>query len=434
VNGEKKNHVTVKMNGRFWDEKRETQKQEASAKRTPKDDTPRVKIQGPTVIPPQKKENDAWERMMQLRGAAQRETSRDVTPIAVESSEEIPWQEEVTETTETYGSYSHTPAKRLLSFWPKAPIWRTALTTGGAVAIGLLFGFLVLNIFSQEQFSQSYGSVLSDTVQTLTAQDTESDSSGEQKPPAAPASSEEAGAGTGAGAKTSGENAPAGEQRDVSLQVPQISMFVAQAGVFQPDASKQSAVEPLAKAGIPHLLYKDTDGGKQYMFAAAAPTRDAVLGFASSLKNKGMDVYVKEFAFPAFQGAVPVSKSAADAEGQKVQAFFDNGVKLAKTLSAQSGMIITSGQLSATPQETADLKEWHRQFLEDSRLIQVQTAWKPLFEGMVNGINQALAARDKMAEASAGKKGESAESYAWQVQAGVLGYLENYASWVQLAR
>lgn len=289
----------------------------------------------------------------------------------------------------------------------------------------MLFGFLVLSVFTQEEFSQSYGSVLSETVQTLTAQEAKGGQAGGQEALAGPGSSE-AGAGTAAG------NTASGEQQNVSLQVPQISMFVAQAGVFQPDASPQSAVEPLAKAGIPHLLYKD--GSKQYMFAAAAPTRDDVLGFAASLKNKGMDVYVKEFAFPAFQGAVPVSKPAAATEGPNVQQFFDNGVKLAQALSAQSGLIITSGQLSASAQETADLKEWHRQFLEESRLIQVQDAWKPLFEGMVKGINQALAARDKMAEASAGKKGESAESYAWQVQAGVLGYLESYASWVQLAR
>ncbi|MDN4092563.1 hypothetical protein QYF48_06955 [Brevibacillus agri] len=428
VNGEKKNHVTVKMNCRFWDEKRETIKQEASVKRTPKDDTPRVKIQGPPIpfhgtLPP-KKENDAWERMMQLRGAAQRETSREPGPILDDSPE----LEETQEQEELLGAYSSSgknPAKRFLAFWPKTPIWRTVLTTGGAVAIGLLFGFLVLSVFTQEEFSQSYGSVLSETVQTLTAQEAKGGQAGGQEALAGPGSSE-AGAGTAAG------NTASGEQQNVSLQVPQISMFVAQAGVFQPDASPQSAVEPLAKAGIPHLLYKD--GSKQYMFAAAAPTRDAVLGFAASLKNKGMDVYVKEFAFPAFQGAVPVSKPAAATEGPNVQQFFDNGVKLAQALSAQSGLIITSGQLSASAQETADLKEWHRQFLEESRLIQVQDAWKPLFEGMVNGINQALAARDKMAEASAGKKGESAESYAWQVQAGVLGYLESYASWVQLAR
>ncbi|MGN7468434.1 hypothetical protein [Brevibacillus sp. SAFN-007a] len=426
VNGDKKNHVTVKMNGRFWDEKRETGKQEASVKRTPKDDTPRVNIQGPPIsfpgVLPPKKEHDAWERMMQLRGAAQRETSREPGPILGDAPEPeaMPQQEELFA---AYSSSGNNPAKRFLAFWPKTPMWRTALTTGGAVAIGLLFGFLVLSVFTQKEFSQSYGSFLSDTVQTLTA----SDAKGGQETPAGPGSSEAA-----AGAGTANGKGPAVAEQKVSLQMPPISMFVAQAGVFQPDASPQSAVEPLAKAGIPHLLYKD--GGKQYMFAAAAPTRDAVLGFAASLKNKGMDVYVKEFAFPAFQGAVPVSKAAAAAEGPNVQAFFDNGVKLAQALSAQSGLIITAGQLSASAQETADLKEWHRQFLEESRLIQVQDAWKPLFEGMVNGINQALAARDKMAEASAGKKGGSAESYAWQVQAGVLGYWESYASWVQLAR
>ncbi|MGZ0052710.1 hypothetical protein [Brevibacillus gelatini] len=83
MNGEKKNQVTVRMNGRYWDEKRETVRQEASAKRTPKDDAPRVHIQGPSnpfhgALPPTKeKENDAWARMMQLRNAARTEPSRE---------------------------------------------------------------------------------------------------------------------------------------------------------------------------------------------------------------------------------------------------------------------------------------------------------------------------------------------------------------------
>ncbi|GEC91279.1 hypothetical protein [Brevibacillus brevis] len=427
MSGQNKNRVTVKMNGRFWDEKRDDISKEASKKRTPKDDTPRVRFQAPPLPftdPLKEKGNEAWERMMQLRGATEKETKPN-----------IEFDQKSNDTYESDYSFDDTEEKgyrsslgsRLAALWPKGPFWRTTLTTGGAVAIGLLFGFLVLTVFSQKEFSESYGNVLSDTVQTLTSPEAGNEQAvvkNRVAGPTLPDDSQQA-----QGASTNGN---AVSQTEVALQLPAVSMYVAQAGVFQPDASPQTAVEPLEKAGIPHLLYKDAS--KQYMFAAAAPTRDAVLGFASSLKNKGMDVYVKEFSFPAFEGAVPVGKAANASADPNIRAFFTHGLKLVQTLSAQSGLIITTGQLSPTAKETAELKEIHRQFLEESRRMEAKEAWKPLLDGMVNGVNQALAARDKMAEASAGKKVESAESYAWQVQAGVLAFFESYASWIQNAR
>ncbi|MFF0827349.1 hypothetical protein ACFYU8_10765 [Brevibacillus sp. NPDC003359] len=426
MSGQNKNRVTVKMNGRSWDEKREDISKEASKKRTPKDDTPRIRFQAPPLPftdPFKEKGNEAWERMMQLRGTAARETKPNIE--FDQTNNDSTESECSLDDTEEKG-YRSSPGSRLAALWPKGPFWRTTLTTGGAIAIGLLFGFLVLTVFSQKEFSESYGNVLSDTVQTLTSPGAGTEQANVKNGVAGPTLPEE-------GQQTQGAqaNGNAVGQKEVALQLPAVNMYVAQAGVFQPDASPQTAVEPLEKAGIPHLLYKDAS--KQYMFAAVAPTRDAVLGFAASLKNRGMDIYVKEFSFPAFEGSVPVGKAANASADPNVSAFFTHGVKLVQTLSAQSGLIITTGQLSPTAKETAELKEIHRQFLEESRRIEAKEAWKPLLDGMVNGVNQALAARDKMAEASAGKKVESAESYAWQVQAGILAFFESYASWIQNA-
>ncbi|MED1946170.1 MULTISPECIES: hypothetical protein [Brevibacillus] len=427
MSGQNKSRVTVKMNGRFWDEKRDDIPKEAGRKRTPKDDTPRVRFQAPPLPftdPFKEKGNEAWERMMQLRGVVAEETKPNIEfDQASNASYESDYSFEDTEEK----AYRNSPMSRIAALWPKGPFWRTTLTTGGAVAIGLLFGFLVLTVFSQKEFSESYGNVLSETVQTLTAPGASPEQTAGKNGVTGPALSNESHQTQGAST-----NGNAVGQTAVALQLPAVNMYVAQAGVFQPDASPKTAVEPLEKAGIPHLLYKDAS--KQYMFAAAAPTRDAVLGFAASLKNKGMDIYVKEFSFPAFEGSVPVGKAANASGDPNVNAFFTHGVKLVQTLSAQSGLIITTGQLSPTAKETAELKEIHRQFLEESRKLEAKEAWKPLLDGMVNGVNQALAARDKMAEASAGKKVESAESYAWQVQAGVLAFFESYASWIQNAR
>ena len=419
MSGEKRNNVTVKMNGKFWEEKRE----DSMDKQIPKKELPpRVRIQAPPISIPGpihvKNGNDAMDRMKQLREMGEREVPKEAeVPDFIEQHEET--HHEVFEEKR----FGNTKVSQLLSYFPKGPVLQTVLTTGGAIAVGLLFGFLVLTVFTKEEFPESYRTVLEDTVQTLTAASPATDN---QKL-AGPVLPGEAGS---VGGSTMAPSPSAGNASEIPLQLPQINMFVAQAGVFQKDAAPDTVAQPLDKMGIPHLVYKDST--KQYMFAAAAPTRDAVLGFATSLKNKGMDVYVKEFAFPAFQGTLPVAQTSGAAPD--VSGFFSKGVKLIQTLSSHSGLIITTGQLSSSPQETATLKEQHRQFLESSRLVQVPEAMKPQYTAMVNGIDQAMAAREKMAEASAGKKVESAESYAWQVQAGVLEYLEGYASLLQQAQ
>ncbi|MFP3389190.1 hypothetical protein [Brevibacillus sp. SIMBA_040] len=419
MSGEKRNNVTVKMNGKFWEEKRE----DSADKQIPKKELPpRVRIQAPPISIPGpihvKNGNDAMDRMKQLREMGEREAPREAEmPDFVEQHEEI--HHEVFEEKR----FGNTKVSQLFSYFPKGPVLQTVLTTGGAISVGLLFGFLVLTVFTKEEFPESYRTVLEDTVQTLTAASPATDN---QKL-AGPVLPGEAGS---VGGATPATSSSAGSESEITLQLPQINMFVAQAGVFQKDAAPDTVAQPLDKMGIPHLVYKDS--AKQYMFAAAAPTRDAVLGFATSLKNKGMDVYVKEFAFPTFQGTLPVVQTSGAAPD--VSGFFSKGAKLIQTLSSHSGLIITTGQLSSSPQETATLKEQHRQFLESSRMVQVPEAMKPQYTAMVNGINQAMAAREKMAEASAGKKVESAESYAWQVQAGVLEYLEGYAGLLQQAQ
>lgn len=403
MNGDKRTNVTVKVNGHFF-EKPEKEKQQP----TQEEHKPRVRIQGPSMTELEKlpKREDAWDRMQQLRDKQDREPQAPQHPL--EYREEIAYEEQGKTWRGTFANY--------FSSFPKGPVVRTMLSTGGAIAIGLAFGFMVLSVFSQEQFSSSYRSVLNSTVETLTAPTASLVEKTESTDPALTQGQ-------------SGSSPADGISVTAPLQLAAFNMYVAQAGVFQPDASAQQATEPLDQLGLPHLLY--SDGEKQYMFAAAAPTRDAVLGLASGLKSKGIEVFVKEFAFPGYEGQAAVGKAEGAAKNPDLALFFSTGLQLANTLSSQSGMATASSQPVFPAEQANEIKQWHRQFLEESRLMQVPEAWEPYFQGMVSGINQAVTARDKMEEAFAAKKTESAESYAWQVQAGVLGYLEQYAKWVR---
>ncbi|MFY0543457.1 hypothetical protein [Brevibacillus sp. H7] len=395
MSGQKSSRVTVKLNG----------------EKIEKDVKPKV-VKAPVqpVVPTIRgtTDEDAFERLLQLRGTANQSSRRETLTESVSPYMPVADGNEEERIPIRYGRS-----------WLKTPAMKTILTTGSAVSIGLLFGFLVLTVFTQEQLSQSYRSVLTGTMQFLTAQELgqRPAASGMQTGPVLPAS----------------QNQTAAEGKSVTLQLPELSFFMAQAGAFNLDAPADAAIAPFDKQGIPHLLYRAED--KQYIFAAAAPSRDAILGFASGLKAKGTEVYVKEVTFPGLDKEVTVGQAAGAAQAPDLNTFFLTGLELARILAAQSGGVVNATQPSSpSADEEASLKEKHRRFLEESRAIQVPEEWKPLFTGMVNGMNQAVTAQTKMQEAFAGKKTANAESYAWQVQAGVLTYLENYTKFVQLVK
>lgn len=412
LSGSQTNKFRVKVNGQNWDT---PSKGSAKPVEEKQPSSGRKQIQGPALSPAElakmSKREDAWDRMIEIRGTAGEE--RVVHPERDFERDE--------DNQPDYGELDYSGGRRrgqrIEAIWPKKAFVRIFLTTGGAVAVGLIFGIMVLTIFSQEQFKTSYRSVLSDTVQTLTAQSTDQ---GEQKTHST---------GTPLLQEADGSavpSAPADASQSVSLQLPELKMFVAQAGVFQADTPAEAAAAPLTQKGLPHLLYNDSS--KQYMFAAAATNREAALGFASNIKDKGIEVYVKEFSFPAFHGAVQMGQSTDAANHLDLPVFFSKGRELVEALSANSGLVITAQPASG---EVAKIKETHRKFLESGKVSALPAEWQPHFQQMVNGLNQAVTARDKMAEASTGQKTQSAEQYAWQVQAGILTYLESYMKWIQ---
>ncbi|MBR8660582.1 hypothetical protein [Brevibacillus sp. NL20B1] len=408
MSGQRKTQVTVKLNGERWDGSR-------TEKKTGQTDggQPPIewrKAEGIPFVPTVKtsREEDAWSLLKELHKKHPQVTA--VRDSGVEPQREAEFSPDEEES----GHFRR--SRVVLSKWMRqGTVTKNLFATGGAVAIGLVFGLLVLSVFGEEQLSRSYQSVLSDTVTTFSAVGKDDKADGMKA--AGPVTPEAAG--------TDAD----GTKQMVELQLPEERLYVAQIGVFQPETSTAEAIKPLDAAGIPHFLYKGED--KQYLFAAAAPARDAVLGFASNLKAKGMDVYVKEWVLPGVSGSVSVTGPAGTATPEDLNAFFQTGLEMARTLASQSGHVISSAQPVLSKEEASAIKEQHRRFLEQGRSVSAQESGQSLFAGMVNGMNQAVQARDKMAEAIVGGKTASAESYAWQVQAGVLTFWENYANWVR---
>ncbi|GAA4705088.1 hypothetical protein [Brevibacillus fulvus] len=358
-----------------------------------------------------KSEKDAWERLLEVRTDGNRMT---VSPVnAKTETDPNDFHEEIDDVADKWHY-----RKWYLS---KNPLLQTTLTLFSAIAIGLIFGFFVLTAFLQEQFSSTYRNVLDGTFQSLTTFTTGLELPGENASvPDEPQQTE-----------TEPMSPPA--QTQLRIKVAEQTLMMAQFGVFATAEAAQTAITQLEQQGLPHMLVEQE--GKQYLYVAVAPKRDDLLGLASYLKNKGMEVYIKELTIPEVERPnVTVTASASQESAGGLQNMFATGLSLVGDLSYWSGKIGNDPNAQKiTAEEMNHLKEQHRQFLEQSRSGQFPQEWEPYVNGMITGLNQAMAAQEKMSAALADNKPSQAESYAWQVQGGVLAYLQNYLSWSKLS-
>jgi hypothetical protein len=395
--------ISIKLNGK-----------PAESPKTPPGKAVNAVMPKPVIV---EQEESAFDRMRKLRESEARRVEprsnkQEVDRYAAPQMDDSVGDEGEHEGTNRFSALRL--GRKRLSFLGRPP-FRAFVPTVSAIALGLLFGFLVLTVFTQEQLSQSYRNVLGDTLKTVTAGQM-SQSGGIDAD--SPLAQEE-------------NSAPAKQEgMPVKLQLPEQRFSMAQLGSFTEPQAAQAAIELLKKKGFPHFLYKD--GDKNYLFAATASTRDDILGMASLLKNQGMDVYVKDVTLPGLPKEIQLAAVDADkaVDPARLQAFFLDGMELARSLTTWSGRYLgTSATGKVTAEEQASIKELHRRFLDGSRVLKTSApaAWQPHLTGMLNGLNQAVTALEQAKTAIAEGKAAHAESHAWQVQTGALSYLEHYA-------
>jgi len=294
------------------------------------------------------------------------------------------------------------------------------ISTVSAIVIGLIFGFLVLAVFTQGQLNESYRSVVGETFQT-----------------AIPASeaTQETDVADSTATENQAEHAQTGSVTPMSLQLPETRLYMAQVGAFTDKESAQIAIDSLVKKGYPHFLHEEA--GTYYLFTATTSNRDDILGLASSFKGNGMDVYVKEVTLPGLQKMIEL-RNAASSTGSvdqtKIGAFFEAGMHLSNIMTNWTGRFLSAPSATKlTAEDEQAIKESHRKFLDASTAIQTAApeAWQTHLTGMINGLNQAVAAINQTKAAVAEGKQGNAQSHAWQVQTGAISYLEHYALWVK---
>lgn len=265
----------------------------------------------------------------------------------------------------------------------------------GAVIVGLCFGFLVLALFRYDQ--PQTANLPLDTRHTV------------QSPNA-------------------GSNAVhTSEKGSLSLNWKGETFSMVQVGVFTETDAMRQLTDTLKAEGYPSFVYELN--GKRHVFVALAANRDEVLGIGSLLKERGLEVFVKEVQLPDLNLILEGKDSQNNI--RILEDMIRQGMELSRHLSLWSSKALNQpGENSAalTASTEQELLRVHRAFLTDVNRLDtaLPAEWKPYVNGMVNGLNQSVTALPHLKE-------KQAASYAWQVQAGVLSFLQHYAALAQQA-
>ncbi|MCR8962091.1 sporulation protein [Brevibacillus halotolerans] len=334
------------------------------------------------------------------------------------------------------------------SHMSKRPILRVFLTTISAVILGVLFGFIVLNVFVQEQLvhpSQAGATLPKSTEATQNSAATSEGTStfnekaipvnGERQPNESNDAREAGLSKEGASQQARSPLGSPSQKSDAVLatvQFPEQNYYMVQMGVFTDPKAAEPAIASLDEKGLPHFLYPIE--GRLHLFTGVSPSRDAILGLADNFRQKQMEVYVKEVKLPATEKQVqivPTSPLEVGASSDKgvVNAFIKSGIDIIQQLSTLSSQVVNTDKQKVQPltaEQEAKLKRMHVAFLDNSRATQQALSQKEqvYIAGMVQGMNQAMSTMTQL-------KTGNAEPYAWQVQKGIMQYLHYYATWMK---
>ena len=168
------------------------------------------------------------------------------------------------------------------------PLWKMAAAVLGAVATGLLFGTLLMNLIAGEPPAPEFS-----------LQATERPENGTPAPAAGPA------AGEGEAAELSGDTAQesavpgaAGSAltAPAEVEIPARRMWLLQYGIFRTLDNARAMAQSVREKGFAATI-EEADGF--YVYAGIASDRDAALRTGARLTAEGFEVYVKPYALPS---------------------------------------------------------------------------------------------------------------------------------------
>lgn len=272
-----------------------------------------------------------------------------------------------------------------LSYRSPLSWFRLGASALGAVATGVLLGLFVIQMFSNLTQPEA--------PPVFTPQGAEDHS---MQPVADPDGPEESGA---------------MENRGVSVQLPEHTVYMLQFGVFSTLEGAQAAQNQLRQAGIASA-YEVRE--QHVVYAGMTPDRNSALLLSNQLSSLDLETYVKPYARPVIQAI-----QWGDSEAEHVRAYFSYGLDLARMVSLLTLVHLEEKVLTNFEDETIQaLTASHQGWSMHANHIAgaVPEAAEALFEAMNNSLTTAV---NSLLEY---KKNPSV-SYLWQAQSAVMQYI-----------
>jgi stage II sporulation protein B len=298
------------------------------------------------------------------------------------------------------------------------PPWtRIVLSVFGAVATGVLFGFLVLSMFSDHALPFGlFGGGKAKEAAPESGGAAAAGAGAAAGDSAASGSSAGTGAGTAAGqAVAAGAQAgteAAGNMAAVNL--PGRSYLFLQNGIFSSAAAAQAAQAELKKKGYAAVSVAEPDG-KTTVYAGFALQKEEAVKLSRKLQSDKLDVFVKAVNVPA----APKLKWTGKAGGGDLAAYFQQGDKLVQMIGALTVLHLGETKPSEIEAETLDaIRTAHQQWIAASAPVKsgVPDTVAPALQQMATALNTAVMSMDEY------RKNVSA-SYLWQAQGALMQYV-----------
>lgn len=301
--------------------------------------------------------------------------------------------------------YTFTPPKNLL---------RLSAVAGGAVMIGLLLGYVVLQTFTAEA-PDSASKVPVVTGQAL------------QPPPQGKAEAQKNG---NADLKTE-QVAPAApvppaasapKTKTLTVTLPVVPLYVVQGGVFSTKEGAQQERAAFQQKGWPSHM--EEDAGKHVLFLGASASRDDALSLAEAYRASKQEVYIKEKSLPAGTVTLTVPDALPQGEAEQIQRLGEAQAQLFRTVSFVIGGGFKEGKI---PQAQLDkMLAEHRDVLQRGRsaVSVLPEQPKALLQKSLNEMTTAVTTLQQFAR-------QPNKTYLWQSEDNMLRFVSLYRQWQQ---
>lgn len=270
----------------------------------------------------------------------------------------------------------------------RTPWGKIITSVSGAIITGVVFGFFVLSLFTDDgsvPVEGTKGALTADNSAIVTETADENGASLHTEIPQ--------------------------EQGTVSVDIPAQSFFVLQNGVFRSMEGAEAAQKDLLSKGFA-AVSETTDS--YYVYAGITTSKDDALMISYQLQQQELETYIKTYSIPATRHIYWQGEEIKDIEN-----YFLQGNQLARMISNLS--IIQLQQPSAVSIENTSM----------NTLVEAHQSWNNLsslvYEGIpeehkskIERVNKAM--NTTMISLDAYKKNPS-YSYLWQTQTALMEYI-----------